>query len=165
PGMAVQVAYVGNRGLNLRRGYTINFFDPALGRRPNTQFSNISIEGNTGQSTYNALQLSFRERMGRNLVVQAEYGWAHAIDDVQDQGLFSSQPQDDNNFKAERGNSSGDIRHNFAYSVLYSIPMGSGHSFLGNSRGFTGFLVSGWSIASLGLIHSGIPFTVFIGTN
>ena len=165
PGTAIQAAYVGNRGLNLRRGYTINFFDPALGRRPNTAFTNISIEGNTGQSTYNALQLSFKERMGRNLVVQAEYGWAHGIDDVQDQGLFSSQPQDDNNFRAERGNSSGDIRHNFAYSMLYSIPMGSGHSFLGNWKGVPGTLVSGWSIASLGLIHTGIPLTVFIGTN
>ncbi len=165
PGTTFQAAYVGNRGLNLRRGYTINFFDPTLGRRPNTAFSNISIEGNTGQSTYNALQLSFHQRLGKGLVVQGEYGWAHAIDDVQDQGLFSSQPQDDNNFRAERGNSSGDIRHNFAYSLLYTVPMGSGHAFLGNWKGVAGTLVSGWSIASLGLIHTGIPFTVFIGTN
>ena len=28
-----------------------------------------------------------------------------------------------------------------------------------------GKLASGWNIASLGLIHTGIPFTVFIGTN
>lgn len=162
---AFQVAYVGNRGLNLRRGYTINFFEPSLGRRPNTQFANISIEGNTGQSTYNALQVSFKQRLTRGLVAQAEYGWAHGIDDVQDQGLFSSQPQDDNNFRAERGNSSGDIRHNVAYSMLYSIPMGAGHSFLGNWKGVAGSLVSGWSIAALGVIHTGIPFTVFIGTN
>lgn len=165
PGTGVQVAYVGNRGLNLRRGYTTNFFDPTLGRRPNPLFSNISIEGNTGQSTYNALQLSFHQRLSRGLVFQAEYGWAHGIDDVQDQGLFSSQPQDDNNFRAERGNSSGDIRHNLAYSLLYTIPMGAGHSFLGNWKGVPAALVSGWSIASLGLIHTGIPFTVFIGTN
>ena len=164
-GAAVQVAYVGNRGLDLRRGYTTNFFDPTLGRRPNPLFSNISIEGNTGQSTYNALQVSFHKRLSHGLVVQAEYGLAHGIDDVQDQGLFSSQPQDDNNFRAERGNSSGDIRHNFAYSLLYTIPMGAGHSFLGNWHGVGGNLVSGWSIASLGLIHTGIPFTVFIGTN
>ncbi|MGI8743995.1 MAG: TonB-dependent receptor domain-containing protein [Bryobacteraceae bacterium] len=165
PGTALQVAYIGNRGLNLRRGYTINFFDPALGRRPNPLYSNISIEGNTGQSTYNALQVSFHQRLKSGLVVQAEYGWAHGIDDVQDQGLFGSQPQDDNNFKAERGNSSGDIRHNLAYSLLYTIPMGSGHSFLGNWKGVPGSLVSGWTIASLGVIHTGIPFTVFIGTN
>lgn len=34
PMTALQVAYVGNRGINLRRGYNSNFFDPALGRRP-----------------------------------------------------------------------------------------------------------------------------------
>jgi Carboxypeptidase regulatory-like domain/TonB dependent receptor len=161
----IQIAYVGNRGLNLRRGYTINFFDPSLGRRPNPLYSNISIEGNTGQSTYHGLQVSFNKRMSHGLVVQSEYTYSHAIDDVQDQGLFSSQPQDDNNFRAERGNSSGDIRHNFAYSVLYEIPMGKGHSFLGGQHGFANALVSGWSIASLGLIHTGIPATVFIGTN
>ena len=164
-GAAIQAAYVGNRGLNLRRGYTINFIDPTLGSRPNPLYSNISIEGNTGQSTYNALQLSFQQRVRRNLITKVEYGYSHAIDDVQDQGLFSSQPQDDNNFKAERGNSSGDIRQNVAYSILYSIPMGQGYSFLGSSGGVPGFLVSGWSVASLGLIHTGIPFTVFIGTN
>src|SRR5207245_130070 len=91
--------------------------------------------------------------------------WAHGIDDVQDQGLFSSQPQDDNNFRAERGNSSGDIRHNLAYSLLYPIPMGSGHMFLGSWKGVAGNLVGGWSVASLAVIHTGIPFTVFIGTN
>lgn len=164
-GTGVQVAYVGNRGLNLRRGYTINFVETALGRRPNPAFSNISIEGNTGQSTYNALQLSFHQRLKHGLTFQAEYGWAHGLDDVQDQGLFSSQPQDNNNFRAERGNSSGDIRHNFAYSILYNIPMGDGHAFLGNWKGLGGKLVSGWSLASLGLIHTGIPFTVFIGQN
>jgi len=165
PGTALQVAYIGNRALNLRRGYTINFFDPALGRRPNPLYSNISVEGNTGQSTYNALRLSFHQRLKRGLVPQGEYGWAHGIDDVQDQGLFSSQPQDDNNFRAERGNSSGDIRHNFAYSLLYELPMGAGHSFLGGWKGVPGALVSGWSVASLGLIHTGIPVTVFIGVN
>ena len=164
-GAAVQAAYVGNRGLNLRRGYTINFIDPALGRRPNPLYSNISIEGNTGQSTYNALQLSFQERLRRNLTAKVEYGFSHAIDDVQDQGLFSSQPQDDNNFRAERGNSSGDIRQNLAFSLLYTIPMGQGYRFLGSAKGVPGFLVSGWSVASLGLIHTGIPFTVFIGVN
>ncbi len=164
-GAAIQVAYVGNRGLNLRRGYTINFIDPTLGKRPNPLYSNISIEGNTGQSTYNALQVSFQQRLRRNLITKVEYGWSHGIDDVQDQGLFSSQPQDDNNFKAERGNSSGDIRHNVAYSILYTIPMGQGYGFLGSAKGLPGFLVSGWSVASLGLIHTGIPFTVTIGTN
>ena len=164
-GAALQVAYVGNRGLNLRRGYTINFIDPTLGRRPNPLYTNISIEGNTGQSTYNALQLSFQQRLRRNLITKVEYGFSHAIDDVQDQGLFSSQPQDDNNFRAERGNSSGDIRQNLAFSILYTIPMGQGYTFLGSAKGVPGFLASGWSIASLGLIHTGIPFTVFIGTN
>src|SRR5262249_15384289 len=35
---SAQIAYVGNRGLNLARPYTINFFDPTLGRRPNPTF-------------------------------------------------------------------------------------------------------------------------------
>jgi len=84
---------------------------------------------------------------------------------VQDQGLFASEPQDNNNIKAERGNGSGDIRHNFAFSLLYDLPMGANHAFLGTSPGPVKMLASGWQVNALSLIHSGIADTIYIGTN
>jgi len=162
---AVQAAYMGNHGLNLRRNLNINFFDPALGRRPNTAFSDINIETGSGQNIYHGLQLSWKRRLSRGFQFEANYTWAHAIDDVQDQGLFSAQPQDNRNWKAERGNSSGDTRHNFSFSTLYELPFGAGQRWLGGGNGAVEKLVGGWKLAALGLIRSGVATTVFIGTN
>ncbi len=162
---AIQISYLGNHGLNLRRNLNINFFDPALGRRPNAKFTNINIETATGQNIYHALQVSFKRRLSTGLQYDVNYTWAHAIDDVQDQGLFSAQPQNNNNLRAERGNSSGDIRHAVNFNVLYELPIGRGHGLFGNTTGVGGFLASGWKLAALGILRSGIANTVFIGTN
>ncbi|MBO0797183.1 MAG: TonB-dependent receptor [Blastocatellia bacterium] len=160
-----QVAYVGNHGLNLRRNMNINFFDPALGRRPIPGFADVNIEYANGGSNYHGAQFSLIRRFAGGLQFDVEYTLAHAIDDVQDQGLYSAQPQDNNNTRAERGNSSDDIRHNVAFNLQYDLPMGKGHRFLGNSRGILGKAVEGWRFATIGLLRTGVAETVFIGTN
>ena len=159
------VAYVGNHGLNLRRNEDINFYDPTLGRRPIPGFADINLETASGQNVYHSLQATLAQRFHHGFQGTLNYTWAHAIDDVQDQGLFSAQPQDNNNYKAERGNSSGDIRHNVSYQLVYELPFGTGHHFLPGVTGLTGKLVSGWQLASLAIFHTGIADTVYIGTN
>ncbi len=163
--MALTVAYVGNHGLNLRRNLNINFYDPTLGERPIPGFSNVNIETASGQNVYNSLQVSLNQRFSHGFEGQFNYTWAHAIDDVQDQGLFSAQPQNNNDFRAERGNSSGDIRHNVSYNVFYQLPFGPGQRFGSHLSGIAGRLVGGWQLASLAIIHTGIADTVYIGTN
>lgn len=162
---AIQIAYLGNHGLNLRRNLNINFVNPVTGRRPNTKFSNINIETATGQNIYHALQVSFKRRAGAGLVYDLNYTWAHAIDDVQDQGLFSAQPQNNNNLRSERGNSSGDIRHTVNFNALYELPIGKGQKFFGGLGGVSNAALGGWKIAVLGILRTGIANTVFLGTN
>jgi len=94
---------------------------------------------------------------------QANYTFGHAIDDVEDQGLFASDPQNLNNIKAEKGNSSGDVRQNFTFNLLYDVPLGEGHRFL--SSGFGSKLFSGWRVSTLGIVRTGVADTVYIGTN
>jgi len=162
---AVQLAYVGNHGVNLSREEDINYYNPALGHRPNANFSDIFLETNTGFSSYNGFQVSVIRRVAKGLHADLQYTLGHAIDNVQDQALSGSEPQDNNNVKAERGNGSGDIRHNFAFSLLYDVPMGDGHSFLGTAPAPLRMLATGWQFTGLGLLHSGIADTVYIGTN
>ena len=161
----LDVAYIGNHGLNLQRVLNVNLFDPAIGQRPYPNFADINIMGDTGQSIYDALQVSFRQRLWRGLQFDLNYTWAHAIDDVEDAGLFSPEPQDNNDFKAERGSGSSDIRHSVSYDLIYSLPVGRGRSLLGNVKGVADRLISGWQIASLGILHTGIADTVALGTN
>jgi hypothetical protein len=87
---------------------------------------------------------------------QAIYAW---------QGLFASEPQDNNNIKAERGDGSGDIRHNFSFNFLYDIPMGKGYGLLASSPKVVATLVSGWQVNALGIVHSGIADNIYLGTN
>ncbi len=49
--------------------------------------------------------------------------------------VASSDPQNLNNIKAERGNSSGDVRQNFTFNLLYDVPLGEGHRFLSSGFG------------------------------
>ncbi|MFC6645068.1 carboxypeptidase regulatory-like domain-containing protein [Granulicella cerasi] len=159
-GTAVQASYVGNKGWNLWRQYNINLYVQNQTYRPNTKFGNVFLEGNNGSSLYNGMNLQLKQQMGKGLSFTGNYTWGHVIDDVQDQGLYSSDPQDVNNLKAERGNGSGDVRNNFSYSFLYSIPMGEGHSFLGNSNEIVKRLASGWNLNSLGILRSGVTSNV-----
>ena len=161
----VEVAYVGNHGVNLWREEDINYANNVTGIRPNTAFSDIYLETNTGFSGYSGLQLSIIRRVTQGLHVEGAYTYGHVIDNVQDQGLFASEPQNNNNIAAERGNGSGDIRHNFSFNLLYDLPMGSGRGFLGTTSGIASTLVSGWQVNALGLVHSGIADNVSLGTN
>jgi hypothetical protein len=45
------------------------------------------------------------------------------------------------------------------------VPLGRGRSFLGKVKGAADRLISGWQIASLGILHTGIADTVALGTN
>jgi hypothetical protein len=161
--MSFQVTYVGNHGVSLQREEGINYFDPALGARPNPNFGNIILQTDSGFSSYNALQLSFIRRAGAGWSFQANYTFGHAIDDVEDPAVSPSDPQNLNNIKAERGNGSGDVRQNFTVNLLYDVPLGEGHRFL--SSGLGSKLASGWRVSTLGMLRSGVADTVYIGTN
>ena len=162
--MSFQVVYVGNHGVNLQREEGINYIDPAFGARPNPDFGNITLQTDTGFSSYNALQLFLIRRQGKaGLSFQANYTFGHAIDDVGDPAVSPSDPQNLNNIKAERGNGSGDVRQNFTFNLLYQVPLGKGHGFL--SAGLGSKLASGWRVSTLGILRTGVADTVYIGTN
>jgi hypothetical protein len=161
--MSFQVAYVGNHGVNLWREYNPNYPDPTTGLRPNPNFGNIFLQGNSGFSTYHGLELSFTRRMSQGLLAEVNYTFGHAIDDVQDQGIWASDPQNLYNLRAERGNGSGDVRHNVTFNILYNLPVGTGHRLF--RTGIPSRMFSGWKVSSLGIFRTGIADTVYIGTN
>jgi hypothetical protein len=165
PNTGIEVAYVGNHGVNLWREIDINYNHQFSALRPNPNYSDIFLETNSGFSGYNGLQLSVIRRVSQGLHIEGAYTYGHVIDDVQDQGLFASEPQDNNNIRAERGNGSGDIRHNLSFNFLYDLPMGEGHEFLSGTPKLVSALVSGWQVNALGIIHSGIADNIGLGTN
>jgi hypothetical protein len=150
----IEAGYLGNRGLHLRRNLNINLVDPATGQRPNPNFTTIDLETATGNSDYHSLDLGWSRRFASRLSGEFHYFWSHAIDDVQDPAVSgSAQPQDNHNFRAERGNSSTDARHRMSYALLYTLPPGRS------------WLFRTWTLAGVGLYRTGIAETVTIGVN
>jgi hypothetical protein len=161
-GTTLQVGYVGNHGLNLRRALNVNLINPATNRRPNPLFSDINLEDASGQNVYHGLQVSLNRRFNNGLQFVGNYTWSHAIDDVQDQTNYSGAPQDLNNFRADRGNSSGDSRHNASFDVFYQLPFGKGQHFFGSASGLTDRIIGGWQLAVVGNARTGIAANVVI---
>ena len=141
PGNAVTLGYVGTRGTHLDRGRNINQpgrvpgfdFDPRLNTRaiptemirPYLGYGNISTRENTGNSTYNSLQATYKRRMSQGLMFGLAYTFSRAIGDASD---FNESPQDSYNLKAERGLLSFDRTHMFVGNYIYELPIFRDHS-------------------------------------
>lgn len=176
-GIVASVAYVGTRGTHLLRfatpnlgpngipivtggtvfggDITFNGFVVAPGGRFSRPFPLLgaltSIESD-GNSIYHALQADAQMRLSRSLQFTAAYTWSHAIDEVSDMFDLAgtrSIPQNSFDRAAERGNANFDLRHRFAGSFVWDLPLLRGHNLLGN-----------WQLAGIMSLQTGQPFTV-----
>lgn len=153
----LQVGYVGNHVTHLLTNgvvspRNINRRDPVTQVRPlSPNFGDIFVVGDYPQSNYNALQVTVRRNLSNGLRFNANYAWAHAIDDVV--GFFKDY-QDENNARAERASSDQDVRHNFTMDAGYDIPL---RDWFG---GGPGWLVDGWQLNTITQIRSGLPVNV-----
>ncbi len=74
-------------------------------------------------------------------------------------------PQNPYNTDAEYGLSNINTPWNWANSVTYELPLGKGKMFLGNSSKALDYVVGGWSINSVGVMHTGFPLQIAQSTN
>lgn len=153
----LQVGYVGNHVTHLLTNgvvtpRNINRRDPVTQVRPlSSNFGDIFVVGDYPQSNYNALQITLRRNLAKGLRFNANYTWAHAIDDVV--GFFKDY-QDENNARAERASSDQDVRHNFTMDAGYDLPL---RDWFG---GGPNWLVDGWQLNTITQIRSGLPVNV-----
>ena len=163
----ITASYVGMFGRHLAE--IINDLDaPAPGNGPRPYAAQLPLIGQIGEvltegnSSYNALQLAFQRRLSKGLSIDANYTWAHALDDTtglseegaNGYGLIPSAIA-----TVDRGNSDLDIRHRFAFSANYQLPFGN------SLHGFGAALVKGWQINGLASWETGLPFTVVNSSN
>jgi hypothetical protein len=161
----IEVAYVGSKGTKLITARDINQPRPSPvspNLRPNPQFDDITFEESSANSSYNALQVRFQQRLDFGLSVLSAYTWAKSIDNAS--SFFSSAgdpnfPQDSFNTAAERGRSNFDVRHRFSLSYGYDLPFGKGRTFLAGD-GVLPVILTGWQTFGIVTLQSGRPFTV-----
>ncbi|MCS7024609.1 MAG: TonB-dependent receptor [Bryobacteraceae bacterium] len=146
---SLEIGYVGNRGINLRRNVNINWIDPAVGRRPLPQFSRVGIEFANATSNYHALQANVRRRWSQGLLMALAYTYGKAIDTVPDAAIGATEVQNPNCFACERGLGATDIRHNASVHGLWELPWAR------RSR-----LLGGWKLGGLMLARTGAALNV-----
>ncbi|HEY8558868.1 MAG TPA: TonB-dependent receptor [Pyrinomonadaceae bacterium] len=153
----LEVGYVGNHVTHLLTDgvispRNINRRDPNTNLRPlSNNFGDIFVVGDYPQSKYNALQVNFKRNLSSGFRVNANYTWAHAIDDVV--GFFRDY-QNEYDAKAEKASSDQDIRHNFVLDIGYDL---SFSRWFGNGPKW---LVDGWQFNSITQIRTGFPVNV-----
>ncbi|MBI2821405.1 MAG: TonB-dependent receptor, partial [Acidobacteria bacterium] len=170
PNTVFTIGYVGSRGVHLGRMREPNnaigqilpdgrrFFAAGLQRR-NPAWTDIFFRTLEANSVYNSFQLRLTRRVGQGLSFQTAYTLAHAIDDASggtatgDIQNSSAQPQDPDDLRAERGNSSFDIHQVFTMNFVYDVPFGR------QLTGTTGRLLGGWQINGIVNITDGVAFT------
>lgn len=166
--LAVEVAYVGNKGTRLQGNIDINqpVFTPDAttgninARRPFSQFGSALQVTPVFNSNYHGLQTTVTQRLSRGLSFQASYTWSKAIDEVTAPTAFflipgqTSRIQDVRNLKLDRGLSAFDLRHRFVMSYIYELP------FFKQSTGLAHHVLGGWKFSGITSLQSGHPFTV-----
>lgn len=104
--------------------------------------------GNGGYTRYDALQVEFRRRLSRGLLVQSNYSWA--------KGFSSSRYS----FRTPRVNTPNDgvpgyVARAFKVNWVYELPIGRGKSLLGNVGGALDRFVGGWEFHGTGRAQTG----------
>ncbi len=151
------VGYVGNHVTHLLTDgvitpINVNRVSPIDGfTRPLSQnFADIFIVGGYPQSNYNSMQVNFKRNLSKGLRFNANYTWAHTIDDVI--GFFQDY-QNEYDAQAERASSDQDVRHNFSIDAGYELRF---REWFGGPK----WLADGWNINTITQARSGLPVTV-----
>jgi hypothetical protein len=133
-------------------GPTNNLIDP--------RFDNVTQVQSIGSSSYHSLQVEAIRRFKNGLTFDANYTWAHSLDDISDAlGVLindSAEPLDASKpISFQRANSQFDIRNRVVLSYSYVIPFAKGF------RGWRKYLLDGWTQSGIFSSQSGLPTTIF----
>jgi hypothetical protein len=140
---------------------------------PYPQFTKFTANGqHYGESIYHGMIATIKKRLNDGGVVNGAYTWSHMItnNDSQNGYLEPGQtnggfgPQDYTNHRADRSNSSADVRQRFTLQYILDLPVGKGKRFLNSSNAVVNGLVSGWSFDGITTYQTGFPVGFYTAT-
>jgi hypothetical protein len=115
------------------------------------QISQIESRAN---STYEAATVNISRQGRRGPSFHAHYTYAHAMDWNPNESTESvgSEVLNPSSLSSEYGTSDLDVRHSATVMVVVEAPW--------RRYDFSGHFINGWSLASIGHFHSGLPYTM-----
>jgi hypothetical protein len=191
--MSAQIGYVGHRANHLVVPVEGNQALPGVGdpstwapqatRRPlfATQplVTTIATTASRGESKYNSLQASVRQRSANGVEFLASYTLGKVRTNSRGfygvsggsglspitgatEGAYWQNTYDP---EAEWGPAFHDVRHNFVFSATYDLPFGSGRAHGSDWPAILDAFLGGWRIGGIFQAKSGLPITVTDGRN
>jgi hypothetical protein len=142
-------------------GYPINFFQA----NPYATGSGVGDMESAGYSSYNSLQIDFRQRSWRGLEFDANYTWSHTLGVATPNdwtGAYTTFTL--RNLRASYGPTLFDLRHVMHLTGTYDLPLGRGKQFA-NQGGAVDRIVGGWTVSTIMTIQSGYPFRLLGSRN
>ncbi len=129
--------------------------------RVNPAFGDVRGIYWSGDSFYDALEATVKEKIGSNFNFQASYTWGKAIDTGSATVIgdpFQTSISSPYFFckNCRRGLSDFDIRHSFSAHLIYDLPSPK------NLGSFGSTALGGWELGSIITAQSGVPFTPII---
>lgn len=131
--------------------------------RLNPNLKNVSMRGNGGHSSYEALQLRLDSRLIPRLGLEfgTNYTWSHSIDNRSVSGTSDAVGEVGNGYldafhpSLDRGPSDFDVRQRVETNFIWQIPLGKNPL----SR-LDRYLIRGWELSGILSYQTGQPFTV-----
>lgn len=169
PSLAIDGSYFGSKGTKLTAQIIDNTAlypgpGPIGNRQLYPQFAPFIMNGfNEFASWYNAGALRINKRFSHGLTFLLSYTYSKNIDYVDNlsNGGVGGQPTSNPtrfNAKLNKGLAGFDLRHVLVFSNIWEIPGRTNHALLSA-------VVSGWKLGNVFTLHSGLPFSVYLGSD
>ena len=155
------IAYVGNRGVNLVMDIDANaslvYGSGNAGRPQFAQFNRTGtsrVRSNDNKSEYNALQLKIDRRFMNGLLIMNSYTLSRSRDFVNENTSIGTPIDFDLSWALSNFNRT----HNYVLTTIYELPWGPGKKWMGES--LLGKIIGGWQLSGLFIAQSGVPLTI-----
>ena len=128
------------------------------------QYASANQPGYDGRSRYNALQLRADKRFGAGSIISANYTFSQNLTNAEtvtnwlESGAGNpTAGYQTNDLDAEYSLSGFDARHRAVLNYVLDLPFGPGRRYFGDTSGFVGALVGGWSVNGVTTLQAGLP--------
>jgi len=145
-------------------GFPINFFQAnPYAARNGTNVGNTAYMGDSGYSTYHALQVDLRQQAWHGMQFDANYTWSKTL------GALAGNSGNDwlgnyttfslRNLRSSYMPATYDVHHVVHVNATADLPFGRGKAFA-NNNAVLDRIVGGWTLGTIATIQSGFPFRI-----
>lgn len=162
---ALEIGYVGSRGVDLNGPMSIQTYSPELYEKVQAMgLGNFALRAKGFGSSHDALQTSFRAKPVPGADLRVAYTWGHSMAQASNDDINENLVTDVTLLgiitRKVWTNADFDVRHRLTIAGGYALPFGRGLRFGGNWNRFVDAVMGGWRVNGLYTFQTGFPYTV-----